>query len=164
MCNAQDAALRKAFDHMSIEQPFFQTKAFGDVIVIRFTVAKLVDPDKFAESRDQLAKLVDEGNYQSLLFDFTHVEFLSSGCLNTLISIYTLAKAAGVRIAVCNVKSEVEEVFAITRLDKIFPSEPHPDADDPPECSGSTARLPPKPPFDEGSMALQPPPPDSHDY
>ncbi len=57
---------------------------------------------------------------QHLLLDFTHVEYLNSMELGTLISLHKRVEAAGGRLTLFNLNPQVFKVFTITHLDTLL--------------------------------------------
>ena len=56
----------------------------------------------------------------SELLNFSNVEFLSSAALGKLITLDKKVKANGGRLKLSNIRPEIYEVFAITKLNKLF--------------------------------------------
>lgn len=55
---------------------------------------------------------------QELQLDFSDVMFLTSQALGLLITLLGRTRASGGRIVLCNVNSEIREIFEITELDR----------------------------------------------
>jgi anti-sigma B factor antagonist len=87
----------------------------GDVTIVRFNERKILDAAAIEELGEEL-----EDNRKKLLLNFTGVEFLSSAALNKLIILDKKVKANGGRLKLCQVRPEIAEIFAITRLDRLF--------------------------------------------
>jgi len=92
----------------------------GDVTVVRFVDRKILDATNIEELGDELFALVEQENRKSLLLNFSNVEFLSSAALNKLIVLDKKAKASGGDLKLSNLRSEIMEVFVITRLNQLF--------------------------------------------
>ena len=92
----------------------------GEVSVVRFTDAQILDEVDIQELGEELFALVERDNRSSLLLNFTNVEFLSSAALGKLISLDKKVKAAGGKLKLSNIRPEIYEVFNITRLNKLF--------------------------------------------
>jgi anti-sigma B factor antagonist len=67
----------------------------------------------------ELFGLVDQNRIQILL-NFMNVEFLSSAALGKLITLDKKIKTAKGQLKLSNIRPEIYEVFAITRLNKLF--------------------------------------------
>ncbi len=90
----------------------------GNVKIITFS------GDKVRDVEDVLAREL-KGRTENLeachlLLDFTHVEFLNSMELGTLITLHKSVKAAGGRLTLFNLKPQVYEVFTVTRLQMLL--------------------------------------------
>ena len=92
----------------------------GDVTVARFVDRKILDETNIQIVGNQLFALVDDEGRQKILLDFSNVEYLSSAALGKLITLDKKAKANGGKLRLCSVRPEIYEVFAITRLNKLF--------------------------------------------
>jgi anti-sigma B factor antagonist len=92
----------------------------GGVTVIRFVDRKILDEANIQELGKELFALVEEDNRKSLLLNFANVEFLSSAALGKLITLDKKVKAHGGTLKLCNIRPEIYEVFAITKLNKLF--------------------------------------------
>jgi anti-sigma B factor antagonist len=92
----------------------------NDVTVARFTDKKILDESNIQIIGNQLFSLVDEDHRQKIVLDFTNVEYLSSAALGKLITMDKKVKAAGGKLRLCSIRSDIKEVFKITRLDKLF--------------------------------------------
>ena len=68
----------------------------------------------------ELFGLVEQERRRNLLLNFTNVEFLSSAALGKLITLDKKVKANGGRLKLSNIRPEIYEVFAITKLNKLF--------------------------------------------
>ena len=92
----------------------------GGVTVVRFVDRKILDEANIQELGKELFALVEEENRKSLLLNFANVEFLSSAALGKLITLDKKVKAHGGKLKLCNIRPEIYEVFAITKLNKLF--------------------------------------------
>ena len=92
----------------------------GDVTVVRFVDRKILDVTNIHELGRELVQLVEEQQKKKLLLNFTTVEFLSSETLGELIKLEKKVKQHSGKLILTNIKPEIYEVFAITRLNKLF--------------------------------------------
>jgi len=97
-----------------------QLSQVGDVSVVRFVVRKILDEANIQELGQELFQLVEDENHKSLLLNFSSVEFLSSAALGKLITLEKRVKAHGGKLKLSNIRPEIYEVFAITKLNKLF--------------------------------------------
>jgi anti-sigma B factor antagonist len=92
----------------------------GDVTRVRFRDAKIVEDMAIQEVGQQLFRLVEVDNRDKLLLSFATVEFLSSAALGKLITLDKKIKAHGGTLKLSNIRPEIYEVFAITKLNRLF--------------------------------------------
>lgn len=92
----------------------------GDVTVARFVDKKILDETNISIIGNQLFGLVDEDGREKIVLDFSNVEYLSSAALGKLITLDKKVKAARGKLRLCCVRSEIYEVFAITKLNRLF--------------------------------------------
>jgi anti-sigma B factor antagonist len=92
----------------------------NDVTIARFTDKKILDESNIQVIGNQLFSLVDDDHRQKIVLDFTNVEYLSSAALGKLITMDKKVKATGGKLRLCAIRSDILEVFKITRLDKLF--------------------------------------------
>src|SRR5262245_65545644 len=90
------------------------------VTIARFTDKKILDESNIQVIGNQLFSLVDDDHRQKIILDFTNVEYLSSAALGKLITMDKKVKATGGKLRLCSIRSDILEVFKITRLDKLF--------------------------------------------
>lgn len=92
----------------------------GDVTVVRFVDRKILDEASIQELGRELFQLVEEEKRSKLLLNFSKVDFLSSAALGKLITLDKKVKAHAGRLKFSNIRPEIYEVFAITKLNKLF--------------------------------------------
>ncbi len=92
----------------------------GDVTVAKFTDKKILDEGNIQIIGNQLFALVEEDARQKIVLDFANVEYLSSAALGKLITMDKKVKAAKGKLRLCNIRPDIYEVFAITKLNKLF--------------------------------------------
>ncbi len=91
----------------------------GEVAVVQFKDRKILDESNIQEMGRELFDLVEQKRAKILL-NFMNVEFLSSAALGKLITLDKKLKAAKGQLKLSNIRPEIYEVFAITRLNKLF--------------------------------------------
>jgi anti-sigma B factor antagonist len=92
----------------------------GDISVVQFSDRKILDETNIQELGKELFQLVEEESRHKLLLNFNNVEFLSSAALGKLISLDKKVKQHDGMLKLSNIRPEIYEVFAITRLNKLF--------------------------------------------
>jgi len=92
----------------------------GEVAVVRFVDRKILDETAIQELGRELFQLVEEEGHRNILLNFSTVEFLSSAALGKLITLDKKVKANQGKLKLSNIRPEIYEVFAITRLNRLF--------------------------------------------
>ena len=92
----------------------------GDVSVVRFRDHKIIEDINIQELGQEMFRLVEADGRDRLLLDFASVEFLSSAALGKLITLDKKMKAHGGTLKLSNIRPEIYEVFAITKLNRLF--------------------------------------------
>lgn len=105
--------------HKRIEVTTFRGSA-GDAAMVEFHDKKLMDQQAIQEIGDELFALVEKEQQKQVLLNFANVEFLVSAALNKLILLDKKTKTAGGKLILCNLKPEIFDIFAVTRLTQLF--------------------------------------------
>lgn len=92
----------------------------GDVTIAKFVDKKILDEGNIQIIGNQLFSLVEEDGRSKIILDFSNVEYLSSAALGKLITMDKKVKAAKGKMRLCSVRPDIYEVFAITKLNKLF--------------------------------------------
>jgi anti-sigma B factor antagonist len=92
----------------------------GDVTVVRFVDRKILDEASIQELGSELFQLVEQENRGKIVLNFSKVDFLSSAALGKLITLDKKVKARSGKLKLSNIRPEIYEVFAITKLNKLF--------------------------------------------
>ena len=102
------------------QQQRLNVSEVGDVTVVRFVDQKILDEAKIQQLGQELFELVDTDGRSKIVLNFTSVEFLSSAALGKLITLDKKVKGQGGTLKLSNIRPEIYEVFAITKLNKLF--------------------------------------------
>ncbi|MEQ8786194.1 MAG: STAS domain-containing protein [Pirellulaceae bacterium] len=92
----------------------------GEVLVVYFNDAKILDEAKIQQIGKELMEKVTEASNKKLLLNFDSVTFMSSAMIGKLILLNKKCKADGINIKMCNISDNVMEVFKLMRLNKIL--------------------------------------------
>ena len=92
----------------------------GDVSVVRFRDKKIMAEPGIQEIGRELFNLVDYDNRKKVLLDLSEVSFMSSAALGKLVTLYKKSHSNGSDLKLCGIRPEVVDVFAVTRLDRLF--------------------------------------------
>jgi len=92
----------------------------GQVTVVTFVDSKIIDEQEILELGQELYDLVEQEGRKRIVLNFSDVEFLSSAALGKLIGFEKRAKQNSAELILTNIRPEIYEVFAITKLTKLF--------------------------------------------
>jgi anti-sigma B factor antagonist len=97
-----------------------KTTDSGQVTVVTFNDSKIIDEAEIQEFGQELYDLVERDGRKKIVLNFGHVEFLSSAALGKLIGFDKRVKQNDANLILTNIRPEIYEVFAITKLTKLF--------------------------------------------
>jgi anti-sigma B factor antagonist len=92
----------------------------GDVLVVYFNDAKILDESKINQIHTELCEMVSKAESQKLLLNFQNVAFMSSAMIGKLILVYKKCKTDQVDLKFSNISPNIMEVFKIMKLNKMF--------------------------------------------
>jgi len=92
----------------------------GQVTVVTFVDSKIIDEAEIQELGQELYDLVERDGRKKIVLNFSNVEFLSSAALGKLIGFDKRVKQHSAELILSNIRPEIYEVFAITKLTKLF--------------------------------------------
>jgi anti-sigma B factor antagonist len=101
----------------------------GQTLVATPTASTLSGPDAAELASDLCARIHeayhspegDRSGIRHVVMDLQNVQYMDSMCVGVLVELLTTLKEAGGRIALVNASSNVEYLFKLTRLDRVFP-------------------------------------------
>jgi anti-sigma B factor antagonist len=92
----------------------------GKITIVTFIDSKIIDEAEIQEFGQELYDLVEREGKKKIVLNFGNVEFLSSAALGKLIGFDKRVKQHGAELVLSNIRPEIYEVFAITKLTKLF--------------------------------------------
>ncbi len=92
----------------------------GDVTIAKFVDRKILDEQNIQMIGEELFALVEQDGCRRVILDFSTVEYLSSAALGKLIVMDKKVKATKGKMRMCAIRPDIYEVFAITKLNKLF--------------------------------------------
>lgn len=92
----------------------------GGITVARFIDKKILDEGNLHMLGLELFALVDEDGRRKIILDFSNVEYLGNAALGKLIMLDKKVKTARYKLRLCSIRPDIYEVFAITKLNKLF--------------------------------------------
>jgi len=92
----------------------------GEILVVYFNDAKILDEAKIQQIGNELMEKVGEAPNAKLLLNFSNVTFMSSAMIGKVILVNKKCKGAKVNLKLCEISDNVMEVFKLMRLNKIL--------------------------------------------
>lgn len=99
----------------------------GDVGVVAFTHSCISDVEEISNASAQLKNYVQQNRPAKMIFDFAGVKFFSSQVLGLLLEARAHLQADAGKVVVSGLSAQLQRIFKITNLNKIFTF--YPDAD-----------------------------------
>jgi anti-sigma B factor antagonist len=92
----------------------------GNVAIARFKGNCICDVEEIANASASLRQYIEAHQPSALIFDFAEVKFFSSQVLGLLLEARTRLQPHEGRVVVSTLTPQLERVFRITNLDKLF--------------------------------------------
>jgi anti-sigma B factor antagonist len=92
----------------------------GEISIVNFIDRKILDEQNIQKIGEDLFSLVDELGRIKILLNFSNVEYLSSAALGKFITLNKKVNAANGKLILCNISDDIQEVFEITKLNRLF--------------------------------------------
>ncbi|MCA9280268.1 MAG: STAS domain-containing protein [Phycisphaeraceae bacterium] len=94
----------------------------GETLVATLTARTLSGPEASACVAELLENLRGpSGTCTHVVLDLQNVEYMDSACIGVLVELLTRLQQVGGQIALVNADPNVEYLFKLTRLDRLFP-------------------------------------------
>lgn len=100
--------------------PFLDIAEIDGAVVVRFVDHKVLNDHKMEIMAEALFALAAKLAGRTLRLDFGNVEYLQSSVLGKLVSLSKKVTAAGARLVLCNISTDVHKAFTVTSLDRLF--------------------------------------------
>ncbi len=96
------------------------TRQEDDVLVAYFQDVRIIDDSRISALGQELTELVNDSDNKKICLNFQNVGFMSSAMIGKLVLFGKKCKAANVGLRLCNINDNVDEVFTLMRLGKVF--------------------------------------------
>lgn len=101
-----------------------KTQVDGAILVIRFQDDSIIDETRIEAVGNELRKLANESDQKKFVLSFEKVEFMSSAMIGKLVHFGNMCKDEDVALRLCDINPNIEKVFDLMRLDKLFEIDP----------------------------------------
>lgn len=92
----------------------------GDSIALLITTPRIVDDATVKDLIDELCDAVGRAGNRNIILDCSKIQCLSSLMLGKLVMLQTKLRMGGRLLALWNVRAEVRDVLAATKLDRVL--------------------------------------------
>jgi anti-sigma B factor antagonist len=92
----------------------------GDVAIAAFTSSCICDVEEITNAAAQVRQYIETHQLRRMVFDFSGVRFFSSQVLGLLLEARAGLAPQNGEVAITALSPQLERVFRITNLDKIF--------------------------------------------
>lgn len=96
------------------------TRNEGDVLLAYFQDVRIIDESRINGLGQELTDLVNNSGNEKIILNFQNVSFMSSAMIGKLVLFGKQCKTAKVHLRMCNINDNVEEVFNLMKLGKVF--------------------------------------------
>lgn len=105
---------------MNTTNPRLSVRRDNGVVVAELLDERILEEQAIQQIRDELLGLIDQETTPKLLIVFRNVQHLSSATLGALIQIKKSIEKLGGQLRLSDINPQIQEVFAITKLDRLF--------------------------------------------
>jgi anti-sigma B factor antagonist len=110
--------------NMSKVNPNLSIDFHGQIVIATLTDEKILDEDQLLSLEGSFLPLIKQTPGIQLIINFKNVKFLTSSVLGLLIRISKNVIENNGTLRLCSIDPKIQDVFRITRLDKIFDIQP----------------------------------------
>ena len=105
---------------MDKANPNLSVEFHGQIVVATLTDEKILDENQLQSLEGSFLPLIKQTPGIQLIINFKNVKFLTSSVLGLLIRISKNIYESDGTLRLCSIDPKIQDVFRITRLDKIF--------------------------------------------
>ena len=97
-----------------------ETRIEAGVLVIYLQDDRIIDERRIADLGQELTELVHDTDCKNIILSFKNVGFMSSAMIGKLVAFDKKCKSLDMKLRLCDIGENVDEVFKLMRLDKVF--------------------------------------------
>jgi anti-anti-sigma factor len=101
---------------------YLEAEQIGNVTVVKFTQAELLEEATIQTIGQQLFSLVETSDHPQIILNFESVQKLSTMMLGKFVALHKKIQAAGGRLAICRIDPELYTIFEILKLPQLLPT------------------------------------------
>lgn len=91
-----------------------------DVTFVTFVDERIVDEQQIRELQESIEPVIEKNQGGKLILNFSNVKFMTSALLGLLVRIHKRVCESGGSMQLSNLNSNLQRIFEITQLTKIF--------------------------------------------
>jgi anti-sigma B factor antagonist len=103
-----------------MSQSHLMVQNMQGVTVVSFGSATMLDAGVIEQVGQELYTLVDQKAVKRIALDFSNVRFLASQAVSVLLTLKKKSDAIGSELAICALRPELQRVFKIMNLERLF--------------------------------------------
>ena len=96
------------------------TRTEDDVLIAYFQDVRIIDESRITSLGQELNELVNNAGNKKIVLNFQNVSFMSSAMIGKLVLFGKKCSTSGVDLRLSNINDNVEEVFSLMKLGKVF--------------------------------------------
>ena len=96
------------------------TRNEGEVLLAYFQDVRIIDESRINGLGQELTDLINNSDNNKIILNFQNVSFMSSAMIGKLVLFGKQCKTSKVALRMCNINDNVEEVFNLMKLNKVF--------------------------------------------
>jgi len=101
-----------------------KTQIKENILVVQFQDDSIIDETRIEAVGKELSKLVSESEQKKFVLSFENVEFMSSAMIGKLVHFVNLCNNEQIELRLCDINANIQKVFDLMRLDKLFSIDP----------------------------------------
>jgi anti-sigma B factor antagonist len=105
---------------MAEMKPRISLEYSENATIVTFTDERILEEIDIQALQESIMSVIEQAEMINLILDFRNVRLLSSAVLGLLIRISKQVYERGGQLRLCNISPKIQEIFKITRLNKIF--------------------------------------------
>ena len=96
------------------------TRREGEILLVYFEDVSIIDEANINELGNELLELLNQPDNEKIVVNLGTIGFMSSAMIGKLILFAKECKSAKVRLRVCNINDNLQQVFDLMNLHKVF--------------------------------------------
>lgn len=96
------------------------TRNEDDILLVYFQEKGIIDETRIQDLGQDLINLINTGTHSKILLNLENVSLMSSAMIGKLILFGKKCKASKIGLRICNINSNIQEVFDLMKLEQIF--------------------------------------------